>query len=56
MQIPLCGTQENITKDKDIVFKMGKNVHFKDNLDFGEVVVLSLTKAMKYNINGQDLH
>ncbi|EOA7479334.1 S6 family peptidase, partial [Shigella flexneri] len=29
------GTQEKITKDKDIVFTNGGNVLFKDNLDFG---------------------
>ncbi|HCS6499203.1 TPA: serine protease autotransporter toxin Sat [Escherichia coli] len=46
------GTQENITKDKDIVFTNGGNVLFKDNLDFGSGGII-FDEGHEYNINGQ---
>ncbi|HHV3153872.1 TPA: serine protease autotransporter toxin Sat [Escherichia coli] len=46
------GTQEKITKDKDIVFTNGGNVLFKDNLDFGSGGII-FDEGHEYNINGQ---
>ncbi len=46
------GTQEKITKDKDIVFTNGGDVLFKDNLDFGSGGII-FDEGHEYNINGQ---
>ncbi|HHU4200517.1 TPA: serine protease autotransporter toxin Sat [Escherichia coli] len=46
------GTQEKITKDKDIVFTNGGNALFKDNLDFGSGGII-FDEGHEYNINGQ---